>query len=61
VPPPDVTPATLIGTHEGDAISLAQASAFGGRIWPLWIEASYAVVGLARAESGKVCDQAFGF
>lgn len=58
--PPDVAPATLIGEHEGEAISVTLASAFGGRLWPLWIEASYAVVGFARAEPGKVCDQVFG-
>jgi hypothetical protein len=57
--PPDVAPATLIGTHEGGEISVALASAFGGRLWPLWIEASYDVVQLARAEPGKICDQVF--
>jgi hypothetical protein len=60
VTPPDVAPATLIATRDGEENSLAQATVFGSRIWPLWIEASYDVVDLARAEQGKTCDQSFG-
>jgi hypothetical protein len=56
---PDVAPAILTARHPGEEILVAQAAAFGGRLWPLWIEASYDVVELARAQPGKICDQIF--
>jgi hypothetical protein len=57
---PDVAPARLIGTRDGEEVSVMQAAAFGGRLWPLWIDAFYDVIELARAEQGKTCDQVFG-
>ncbi|HTV24855.1 MAG TPA: hypothetical protein VMG12_39450 [Polyangiaceae bacterium] len=57
---PGVSPAILIGTREGEPIELEQATLFGGRLWPLWIDAHYDVNEVARAESGKLCDEVFG-
>jgi len=58
--PPDVSPAILVATHDGETINLTQAAIFGAPIWPLWIEAAYDVNQVAPAEQGKLCDQIFG-
>jgi hypothetical protein len=60
VTPPDVAPATLIATVEGEPIRLTQAAVFGALVWPVWIEASYDVSEVARAEQGRLCDEIFG-
>jgi hypothetical protein len=60
VTPPDVSPAILVATHDGETFDLTQAVFFGAAIWPLWIEAAYDVDQVAPAEQGKLCDEIFG-
>ena len=60
VTPPDVSPAILIGTREGEAVEIQPAAAFGALVWPLWIEATYDVNEVAPAQQGLLCDQVFG-
>jgi len=60
VTPPDVSPAFIIATREGEPINLVQAAAFGALVWPVWIETVYDVNEVAPAEPGRLCDETFG-
>jgi hypothetical protein len=58
---PGPGPATLIGSHEGEAITVKVATGFGGAtLWPLWIDTIYSVVDVQRAVPGKLCDEVMG-
>lgn len=54
-------PGTLIGSRDGDPITIHRVSGFGGgTLWPLWITTTYSVTEVKRSEPGKLCDEVFG-
>jgi hypothetical protein len=57
---PDGAPWSLVGTHDGDEISIGRVSAFGGFAWPLIAEVLFDVVDVQPNPTGQLCDDVFG-
>jgi hypothetical protein len=57
---PDGAPWSLVGTHDGDEISIGRVSAFGGFAWPLIAEVVFDVVDVQPNPTAQLCDDVFG-
>jgi hypothetical protein len=57
---PDGAPWTLVGTHDGEEISIARVSAFGGLAWPLIADVVFDVTDVQPNPAGQLCDDVFG-
>lgn len=58
---PDGAPWTLIGTHDGEEISIGRITGPGGATaWPLWAVARFDVVELRPNPTALLCDEVFG-
>jgi hypothetical protein len=57
---PDGAPWSLVGTHDGEEISIGRVSAFGGFAWPLIAEVVFDVVDVQPNPTAQLCDDVFG-
>ncbi|MEY2937061.1 MAG: hypothetical protein RL033_7810 [Pseudomonadota bacterium] len=58
---PETGPWTLVGTHEGEEISIGTVAGFGGgRAWPIWVDTIYSVIEVSPNPSGQLCTEFFG-
>jgi len=58
---PDGAPWTLIGTHDGDQITIGRVTGFGGgTAFPLAADAVFDVIDLQPNPSGGFCSELFG-
>jgi hypothetical protein len=54
-------PWTVIGTHDGDEISISTGQSFGGKTWPLFINVAYKTLEIRRLPPGtRNCEEVFG-
>lgn len=58
---PDGAPWVLVGTHDGEEISISRISGpGGGTAWPLWADVLFDVIEVQPNPSGQLCDDVFG-
>jgi hypothetical protein len=57
---PDGAPWVLVGTHDGDEISIGRISAGGGTAWPLWADVLFDVTEVRPNPTAQLCDDVFG-
>jgi hypothetical protein len=55
---PDGAPWTLVGSVDGDEITIRRMSAIGN--WPLWAEIHYDVIDLRPNPDFRLCEEVFG-
>jgi hypothetical protein len=58
---PDGAPWVLVGTHDGEEISISRISGpGGGTAWPLWADVLFDVIEVQPNPSAELCDDVFG-
>jgi hypothetical protein len=58
---PDGAPWGLVGTHDGEEITIGRITGpGGGTAWPLWADAIFDVIALQPNPTAQLCDDVFG-
>jgi hypothetical protein len=58
---PDGAPWVLVGTHDGDEISISRISGpGGGTAWPLWADVLFDAIEVQPNPTARLCDDVFG-